>query len=133
MYQSLPFCCGNDIAEIERKKNCGNDIAEIEGKKNCWNWFAENCQNCCNLFWIFILKSIHILILQLFFFLPDLCVCHGLSFRIIKVPYETNNDRFKYIEYIDSSSKKKYIDSYSDSCPCMKESYGRKEWLMCTL
>ena len=42
-----------------------------------------------------------------------LCVCHVLSFRIVKVPYETNNDRFKYNEYIDSYSKKKYIDSYN--------------------
>ena len=25
-----------------------------------------------------------------------LCVCHVLSFRIVKVSYETNNDRFKY-------------------------------------
>ena len=34
-------------------------------------------------------------------------------FRIVKVSYETNNDRFKYNEYIDSYSKKKYIDSYN--------------------
>ena len=38
-----------------------------------------------------------------FFFLPKLfglCVCHILSFRIVKVPYETNNDRFKYIDFL---------------------------------
>ena len=40
-----------------------------------------------------------------------LSVCHVLSFRIVKVPYETNNDRFKYNKYIDSYSKKNYIDS----------------------
>ena len=40
---------------------------------------------------------------------------------MVKVPYETDKDRFKYNEYIDSYSKvhavnknknKKYIDSY---------------------
>ena len=49
-------------------------------------------------------------------FLPKqfgMCVCHVISFRIVKVPYDTNNDRFKYNEYIDSYSKKKYIDSYN--------------------
>ena len=29
------------------------------------------------------------------------------------MPYEINNDKFKYNEYTDSYSKKKYIDSYN--------------------
>ena len=36
---------------------------------------------------------------------------------------------------LENKNKKKYIDSYSalDSCPCMRENYRRKRWLMCTL
>ena len=102
---------------------CGNGIAEIEGKKkfvgmDLWQWHCRNrrekkllqliCrkleerENCLNKK----KYSIHILILQQFFLLKQfgLCVCHVLSFCIVKVPYETNNDRFKYIEYIDTYS-----------------------------
>ena len=62
---------------------------------------------------------------------------------MVKVPYETDTDRFKYNEYIDfyskvharNKNKKKYIDSYrkkNDWCVNKKQrkyidSYNRKE------
>ena len=119
--------CGNGIAEIGRKKKllllvCGNGIAEIEGKKNCGNSIAKierkkkivaidlpkiggERESCLNK-----KKIVHILLsFNSVFLLKQfgLYVCHVLSFCIVKVPYETNNDRFKYIEYIDSYSKNK--------------------------
>ena len=47
---------------------------------------------------------------------------------MVKVPYETDNDRFKYIDFyskvhaVNKNKNKKYIDSYRI-----------KKWLMCTL
>ena len=94
---------------MEGKKNCGNSIAKIERKKkNCCNWFAKNWRRE-RVVWIK-KKIVHILLSFSSVFLLKqfgLCVCHVLSFCIVKVPYETNNDRFKYNEYIDSYSKKK--------------------------
>ena len=72
--------CGNGIAEIEERER---EMFEYK-KKYTYSYF-------------------------LVLFLPKqfgMCVCHVLSFRIVKVPYETNKDRFKYNEYTDSYSKK---------------------------
>ena len=122
------WICGNGIAEIGREKKrvaidlwqwhcwnrrkkkllqlvCGNGIVEIEER--------DIKKGCIFLFF------------QYFFWLKQF----GLSCSfMVKVPYETDKDRFKYNEYIDSYSKvhavnknkKKYIDSYR-----------RKKWLMC--
>ena len=97
------WICGNGIAEIVYKKNllqlvCGNAIAEIEErykKKYAYSY------------------SFNI------FFWPKQ---FGLSCSfMVKVPYETDKDRFKYIDsyskvYAVNKNKnkknKKYIDSY---------------------
>ena len=78
--KKLEWICGNGIAEIEERER---EMFEYK-KKYAYSYF-------------------------LVLFLPKqfgMCVCHVLSFRIVKVPYETNKDRFKYNEYTDSYSKK---------------------------
>ena len=79
----LQLVCGNGIAEREREREREREMSEYK-KRYAYSYF-------------------------LVFFWPKqfgMCVCHVLSFCIVKVPYETNKDRFKYNEYIDSYSKK---------------------------
>ena len=120
------------ISFLKKKKNvewnCDNGITEIGGKKNCPNWFVAMSLpklrggKCGNKFVAMALpkqrrdikkKYAYSYSFSIFFLMKQF----GLSYSfMVKVPYETNKDRFKYIDSYSKvntvKKKKKYIDSY---------------------